>query len=160
MQVVAGTINVSIDIRAMTSAGAALTGKVAADFTIWYRLDGAKVAIALSDLAELTTIHTDGGIKEIGDGWYRLDLPDLATAVGVNRVAIGGSVAGGVVLSAPVTLLPFEADADRATAIDRIATMAAGDVTGAQTAAEVFEYGTVTGTVTADADGNRTIAWS
>jgi hypothetical protein len=105
MLVVAGTTNVSTDIRAMTAAGAALTGKVAADFTIWYRRDAAKEAIVLSDLTALTDAHSDGGVLEIGDGWYRLDLPDLATAVGVNRVAVGGSVDGGVVVSAPISLL-------------------------------------------------------
>ena len=104
MIVTGGATDVSIDIRAMTSAGAALEGKVAADFVLWYRRDGAKVAIVLSDLALLTTAHADGGIKEIDDGWYRLDLPDAAVAAGVNRVAIGGTVDGGVVLSAPITI--------------------------------------------------------
>jgi len=104
MVVSPGTTDVSIDIRAMTSAGAALTGKVAADFTLWYRRDGAKVPISLSDLSALTDDHSDGGVKEISDGWYRLDLPDAACAAGANRVAIGGSVSGGVVLSAPIPI--------------------------------------------------------
>ena len=104
MQVTADSTDVSVDIRAMSSDGAALTGKVAADFTAWYRRDAGKVAIELSDLAELTTAHTDGGVKEIGDGWYRLDVPDAAFAAGANRAAIGGTVDGGVVVSAPVTI--------------------------------------------------------
>jgi hypothetical protein len=104
MEITAGTTNVSVDVRLMSTLGAALTGKVAADCTAWYRRDGAKTAIALSDLALLTTAHTDGGFKEIGDGWYRLDVPDAAFATGANRVAIGGTVDGGVMLSAPVTL--------------------------------------------------------
>ena len=98
------SVNVSIDIRAMSSAGEELTGLMATDFTAWYRRDAAKVAISLSNLAALTTAHTDGGLKEIGDGWYRLDVPDAAFATGANRAAIGGTVAGGVVLSAPITL--------------------------------------------------------
>ncbi|MFH1184726.1 MAG: hypothetical protein V1755_06760 [Chloroflexota bacterium] len=104
MQVAPGATDVSVDIRAMTAAGVALTGKVAADFTAWYRRDGAKMAIALSDLAALTTAHTNGGLKEIGDGWYRLDVPDAAFAAGANRAAIGGTVDGGVLLSAPVVI--------------------------------------------------------
>src|SRR3990172_11469309 len=106
MQVAAGSTDVSTRIRAMTSAGAALTGKVAADFTAWYRRTpaGAKTAIALSDLAALTTAHTDGGIKEIGDGWYRLDLPDAVCADGALSADFGGSVSGGVVLNGEISL--------------------------------------------------------
>ena len=126
MLIIPDTVDVSIDIRAMTAAGAALTGKVAADFTMWYRRDAAKVAIVLSDLALLTTAHTDGGIKEIGDGWYRLDLPDAACATGANRVAIGGTVDGGVVVSAPVTIdnLLTTALAESYAAVDTAATPA------------------------------------
>ena len=105
MQVPKDTTNVSVDLRAMTSAGAALEGKVAADFALWYRRDGAKTAIVLADLALLTTAHTDGGVKEIDDGWYRLDLPDAACATGANRALVGGTVDGGVVISAPIDLV-------------------------------------------------------
>jgi hypothetical protein len=154
MIVTGGATDVSIDIRAMTSAGAALEGKVAADFVLWYRRDGAKVAISLSDLALLTTAHTDGGIKEIDDGWYRLDLPDAAVAAGVNRVAIGGTVDGGVVLSAPVTIDPVKP------LLDLMAPIIIGSVTGARTGTEVFVYGGVTATVTPDSDGNRSIVFS
>ena len=104
MRVGAGSTDVSVDIRAMTSAGVALDGKQAADFTLWYRRDGAKVAISLSDLSELTDAHSDGGLLFVDDGWYRLDVPDAAFAAGALRVAIGGSVDGGVVLSAPISL--------------------------------------------------------
>jgi hypothetical protein len=154
MQVKAGTTNVSVDIRCMTSAGAALEGKVAADFTLWYRRDCAKAAISLSDLAALTTAHTDGGIKEIDDGWYRLDLPDVAVEAGANRVAIGGTVDGGVVLSAPI-------DLDAAAALlDLMAPFSIGVITGARTGTEVAVYGGVTATYTVDSDGNRTVAFT
>ena len=43
---------------------------------------------------------------------------------------------------------------------NRIAAICIGDVTGAGTGTEVFEYGGVTATVSADSDGNRTIVWS
>lgn len=110
MDVTGASIDVSVPIRAMTTAGAALTGKVAADFTLWYRRDGAKVAISLSDLSALTDAHSDGGMFEIGDGWYRLDLPDAICATGVDVVALGGSVAGGVVLTAPISLVSTGSD--------------------------------------------------
>jgi len=106
MEVSPDTTDVSVDVRAMTSAGAALTGKAAADFTAWYKRHGAaaKTAITLADLSALTDAHSDGGLLEIGDGWYRLDVPDAAFASGADSVLIGGTVSGGVVLSAPVTI--------------------------------------------------------
>lgn len=104
MEITGGSTDVSIDVRAMISGGDVLTGKVAADFAIWYRRDGAKISIGLSDLGTLESAHSDGGIYEISDGWYRLDMPDAAFATGANRAAIGGSVAGGVVVSAPIAI--------------------------------------------------------
>jgi len=104
MQILAGSTNVQIPVYARTTAGAALTGKLAADFSLSYRRDGANVAISLSDLTALTDAHTDGGIKEVGNGEYRLDVPDAAFAAGATKVTIGGTVAGGVVLGYPITL--------------------------------------------------------
>lgn len=106
MQFVADSTDVSTELRAVTAAGTPLEGKVAADFALWYRRDFDRVDLVLSDIADLADPHTDGGVKEIGDGWYRLDLPDAAFANGANRVAIGGSVAGGIVISAPIGIEP------------------------------------------------------
>ena len=104
MQVPAGSVNVTMYARAMTAAGGALTGLVAADFDLWYRRDGAQTTVVLSDLTALTDAHTDGGVYEIDDGWYRFDLPDAACAAGVRSAATGGTVTGGVLLTAPVIL--------------------------------------------------------
>lgn len=104
MQITAGSQNVQIPVYARTTSGAALTGKVAADFTLSYRRDGANVAIALSNLTALTDAHTDGGIYEVGNGEYRLDVPDVAFAAGASNVTIGGTVDGGVVLGYPISL--------------------------------------------------------
>jgi Rieske Fe-S protein len=93
----------------MTSSGAALTGKVAADFTFWYRRTGLIVPISLSDLSAINDPHSDGGLCEEGEGWYRLDLPDAAIAAGVNNVSIGSTVDGGVVLTSPITLTAIPA---------------------------------------------------
>jgi hypothetical protein len=46
------------------------------------------------------------------------------------------------------------------TLADRIAVLCIGNVTGAGTGTEVFTYGSVTGTVTVDSSGNRTIVFS
>jgi hypothetical protein len=104
MQITAGSTDVQIPIYCRTSTGAALTGKVAADFALTYRRAGANVSISLSNLTALTDAHSDGGIKEVGNGEYRLDLPDAACAAGVNQVSVGGTVAGGVVLGYPIAL--------------------------------------------------------
>ena len=104
MQVPAGSTNVQVPIYARATSGAALTGKVAADFALSYRRDGAAVSIALSNLTALTDAHSDGGIKEVGNGEYRLDVPDAAFAAGASKVTIGGTVDGGVVLGYPIEL--------------------------------------------------------
>ena len=49
---------------------------------LWYRREGAaKVSITEATLAALTTAHADGGFLHIGDGVYRLDLPDAALSL-------------------------------------------------------------------------------
>jgi hypothetical protein len=108
MQIIAGKTDVSISIYARALSGAALTGKVAADFALSYRRAGANVALSLSDLASIDAAHTDGGIYEVGNGEYRLDLPDAAVATGANQVSVTGTVDGGVLLGYPIQL-----DADR-----------------------------------------------
>jgi len=105
MQIVAGTTDISIAIYARATSGTALTGKTSGDFVLTYRRAGANVPISLSDLAELTTPHADGGIKEVGNGEYRLDLPDAACAAGASQVTVGGTVDGGVVIGYPVSLI-------------------------------------------------------
>lgn len=105
MHIEPGTANVSISIYCRDADGDELTGKVAANFTLTYHRPGAAaVAISLSNLAALTTAHTDGGIKEIGNGEYRLDVPDAAFAAGVTQVSIQGAVGGGYVLGYPIDL--------------------------------------------------------
>ena len=104
MQVPAGSINVQMSLYCRSVTGTALTGKVAADFALTYRRDGVNVAIVLADLTALSDDHTEGGIKEVGNSEYRLDLPDAAVAAGVTQVTVNGTVAGGVVLGYPIAL--------------------------------------------------------
>ena len=73
---------------------------------LWYRREGGgKVALTEVALATLTTAHTDGGIEHIGDGVYRLDLPDSAYATGANYVDVGGTVTGMIVIGGRVRLI-------------------------------------------------------
>ena len=108
MQVLAGTTNQSINLRIVDSTdGTPETGVVynTSGIDLWYRREGAaKVSITEATLAALTTAHTDGGFLTISDGWYRLDVPDLAFASGASGVQIGGTVTGMVVMAPYVEL--------------------------------------------------------
>jgi hypothetical protein len=104
MQIIAGKTDVSISIYARALSGAPLTGKVAADFALSYRRAGANVPLSLSNLASVDAAHTDGGLYEVGNGEYRLDLPDAACATGANQVSVTGTVDGGVLLGYPIQL--------------------------------------------------------
>lgn len=66
---------------------------------LWYRRDGGlKVSITEAALASADAAHSDGGIELIGNGYYRLDLPDAAVAAGSGGVLVGGTVTGMVVI--------------------------------------------------------------
>jgi hypothetical protein len=89
-----------------------LTGKVASDFpTISYQKSGAnaKVTISLSDLAALTTAYSSGGIKEISDGKYRLDLPDAALTT-ATRLSISGYSTGKAVICGDIDVQYVQSD--------------------------------------------------
>ncbi|MBK8916464.1 MAG: hypothetical protein IPM64_18005 [Phycisphaerales bacterium] len=76
---------------------------------LWYRREGAtKTSITEAALAALDSAHSDGGIEHIGDGYYRLDLPDAAVATGANGVMVGGTVTGMVVIGCYVHLVDYD----------------------------------------------------
>jgi hypothetical protein len=77
-----------------------------AGIALWYRREGgAKVDITEASLADLTTAHTDGGFLAVGDGEYRLDLPDAAFASGANYVDYGGTATGFTLVGGRVKLI-------------------------------------------------------
>jgi hypothetical protein len=76
---------------------------------LWYRREGAtKTSITEAALAALDSVHSDGGIEHIGDGYYRLDLPDAAVAAGANGVMVGGAVTGMIVVGVYVALVDYD----------------------------------------------------
>jgi hypothetical protein len=76
---------------------------------LWYRREGAaKVSVTEATLAALTTAHTDGGFLAVGDGEYRLDLPDAAFATGANFVDYGGTFTGFQVVGGRVRLVDID----------------------------------------------------
>lgn len=76
---------------------------------MWYRRDGgAVVSITEAALASADAAHADGGIEHLGNGYYRLDLPDAAVDTGANGVMIGGTVTGMVVIGTYLQLVDFD----------------------------------------------------
>lgn len=106
--VVAGTTDVSVIIRIVDSTdGTPETGVVfnTSGIDIRYRRDGATdTAITEATLSALSDAHSDGGFLHIGNGYYRVDLPDAACASGVNGVLVHGTVTGMVVIGTYVPL--------------------------------------------------------
>jgi hypothetical protein len=78
---------------------------------LWYRREGAALtSITEATLAALTTAHADGGFLHIGNGIYRLDLPDAAFATGANYVDFGGTVTGMIVIGGRVRLVNVDVE--------------------------------------------------
>lgn len=110
-QIKAGSTDQSVTLRIVDSTtGAPETGVLfnTTGMDLWYRREGAaKVSITEATLASLSAAHSDGGFLEIGDGWYRLDLPDAAVASGVAGVQVGGTVTGMVVFAPYIELVAY-----------------------------------------------------
>lgn len=129
----AGSTDVSVVLRIIDSAdGTPETGVVynTSGIDLEYRREGAaSVDITEATLAALTTAHTDGGFLHIGNGYYRLDLPDAAVASGAAGVLVHGTVTGMVVIGAYIQLVaydPFDAVRLGLTALPNAAAEAAG----------------------------------
>ena len=105
MDILIGSTDQWVRVRAMTAASAALTGKLAADFAFWYARQG-EAPVAITPLVDKSPgdAHADGGVYEEGRGWYWVGVPDAAFATGVPSVGISGTVSGGIVLDAPIRL--------------------------------------------------------
>lgn len=110
----ADSTDVSVVLRIIDSAdGTPETGVVfnTSGIDLEYRREGAaSTDITEATLAALTTAHTDGGFLHIGNGYYRLDLPDAAVATGVSGVLVHGVVTGMVVIGCYIQLTPAPAN--------------------------------------------------
>src|SRR3989304_8118007 len=107
--VLAGSTDASVVTRIVDSTdGTPETGVVfnTSGIDIQYRRElAASTAITEATLAALTTAHADGGFLHIGNGYYRLDLPDAACASGASGVLVHGIVTGLVVVGCYIQLL-------------------------------------------------------
>jgi hypothetical protein len=129
----AGVTSKSVTVRIIDATdGTPETGVVfnTAGIDLQYRREGAaSTAITEATLAALTTAWATGGFLHIGNGYYRLDVPDAAFAAGSDGVLIHGIVTGMVVIGAYVQLVaydPFDAVRLGLTALPAAAAEAAG----------------------------------
>lgn len=107
-----GSTDRSVSLRIIDSTDGTPETSVAyntSGIDLWYRREGAaKTSITEATLAALTTAHADGGFLAVGDGVYRLDLPDAAFATGANYVDFGGTVTGMIVIGGRVRLVDVD----------------------------------------------------
>ena len=109
-----GSTSRSVTIKIIdATAGTPETGVVfdTLGIDLWYRReDEAVVSITEADLTTpiLTDTWETGGFLEIGNGDYRLDVPDAAFIAGANHVDIGGTVTGMVVIGGRVKLIDVD----------------------------------------------------
>jgi hypothetical protein len=107
-----GSTDKSVYLRIIDSTdGTPETGVVfnTSGIDLWYRREGAaKTSITEATLASLTAAHTDGGFLHVGDGVYRLDVPDAAWANGANEVVICGTVTGMILKEVVVQLVDID----------------------------------------------------
>lgn len=118
-KVLGGTTDFSVVVRIVDSAdGTPELGVLfnTAGMAMQYRRElAANVAITEVTLAALTTAHADGGFLEIGNGYYRLDLPDAAVAAGVKGCLVHGTVTGMVVIGCYIEIVGYDPTAALAT---------------------------------------------
>jgi hypothetical protein len=130
----AGSTDVSVVVRLIDST----TGVPETEATfetagihLWYRREG-EAAIDITEATQTVDgAHSDGGFVHIGDGYYRLDLPDDAcdTAGSSKGVLVGGTVTGMVVIGCYIELVsydPFDGVRAGLTALPNAAADAAG----------------------------------
>ena len=108
--IIIGSIDQSVNVRILTEAsGTPHTSVTTSAVTLWYRREGGSVtSITPVALGAPSSVHEDGGFIHISDGYYRVDPPDAAWAIGSNGVMIGGGASGAVMVGAYVPLLNFD----------------------------------------------------
>lgn len=112
-----GATSISVDVQWLDDTGAAVTGKVAADFPACKWSGGSNTAdttITLSDLAAITTAHpndnTAGGVKEREGGWYRFDLPNTVCAAAGRKTITFAEAANKRIIAPPIDVQYVQSD--------------------------------------------------
>ena len=106
----AGAVDQTVTLRIIDSTdGTPETGVVfntsGIDLSYWRH--GANSVVAITEATQTVNgAHSDGGFVHLGNGVYRLDLPDAAVAAGATAVDVFGTVTGMIVLGGTVELSP------------------------------------------------------
>lgn len=89
-----------------------------AGISLWYRrgVTGAKTAITPATQT-VTGAYSSGGFVLVGNGRYRLDLPDAALAAGVDEVEIGGGATAWHMIAPTVQLVGYDPRTELTTAV-------------------------------------------
>lgn len=143
-----GSTDQSLVIRIVDSGdGTPETGVTSASGGLdlqYTRIGGTVTDLTESDLAAIDTVHTDGGMKHIGNGYYRVDVPDAAFATGAAWVVLEGTVTGMIVIGCLVELadnMPGELASDAVNSTSLAAT-AATEIAAAVAAGGAGNYRT------------------
>lgn len=103
MNVTPGTVDFRIDAQVVDDNGQPVTGLLAATFPPVKLLWGANMAsVTLHDLSDPDDPHADGGVLELLNGFYRLDLPDSPWAVAVKQVTVTGEDTNKHLITPPI----------------------------------------------------------
>lgn len=106
----AGATDQSITLKIIDSSTGAPKADVvfnSAGLDLKYWRHGPNSVVSLTEVTQTVNgAHTDGGFVSLGDGLYRLDLPDAAIASGTTAVEVFGAVTGGNVIAGTVELSP------------------------------------------------------
>ena len=110
----AGSTNVSVDLYIIDSSDGTPETDVlwnTAGIDLKYRREGA-AAVSITEAVLTTPALTDswesGGFLEIGNGSYRLDVPDAAFAAGADKVTIFGTITGMIVIPVEIQLVAYD----------------------------------------------------
>lgn len=106
----AGATDQTVVIRIIDSTdGTPETGVVfnTSGIDLKYWRHGANSVVDITEVTQTVSgAHTDGGFVHLGNGYYRLDLPDAAVAAGATAVEVMGTVPDMIVIGGTVQLSP------------------------------------------------------
>lgn len=106
-----GSTNVSVWLRAFSKVNAQPLTTIdfeSAGIDLWYqRNQGQKVPITPVELNNPEDAHTDGGFIHIGNGYCRLDSPDVGFASGADSIIFGGETTDALLVGYSISLQPL-----------------------------------------------------
>lgn len=106
----AGAVDQTVTLKIINTTTGAPETAVAfntSGIDLKYWRHGANSVVSITEATQtISGAHSDGGFVALGDGRYRLDLPDAAVASGATAVEVFGTVTGMIVIGGTVDLSP------------------------------------------------------